>query len=186
MMTTSIMRKISLLAVFAMLPAALLAGEAGKRTAVEKGSTGLFGEMETVARDIGAHTRHLNLYARDTQISRETHAYHIEQVKSLVNEKLQPAMARLTEMQPFLPSWERDAIDKMLAAAKALAANTNSALDSRNEAGSMPIFMNRAYGQFVASMHENARNLLKTSDAAGDYAEAHRQASEVGIELPIR
>jgi hypothetical protein len=28
--------------------------------------------------------------------------------------------------------------------------------------------------------------LVKTSEAAGDYAEAHRRASEVGIELPIQ
>lgn len=74
----------------------------------------------------------------------------------------------------------------MSASAKALAANTNSAIASKNEAGSIPVFMNQEYGEFVASMHQNATALVKTSDAAGDYAEAHRRASEAGIELPIQ
>jgi hypothetical protein len=186
MITQSITRRISLLAVIAMLPASLLAGETSKRTAVDKESTELFGEMESVARDLRTHTSRLNFYTRDTQISRESHSYCIGQIKSLVNERLQPAMARLTEIQPELPSWKQDAIEQMLASARSLAANVNSAIDSRNEAGSVPIFMNQEYGEFLASMHQNATDLVNTSDAAGDYAEAHRRASEVGIKLPVQ
>jgi hypothetical protein len=186
MIITSITRRISLLTLFSLLPASLVVGETSKRTAVEKESSQLFGEMETVARNIRTHTGHLNLYTRDTQISKETHSYRIEQIKLLVNERLQPAMARLTEIQPALPAWKQDAIDRMLSSAKALAANTNAAIDSKNEAGSVPIFMNQEYSGFVAGMHENATALLKTSDAASDYAEARRQATEAGLELPVQ
>lgn len=55
MITTSITQRISLLAIVAMLPASLLVGETSKRTAVEKESTQLFGEMERW-RGISAHT----------------------------------------------------------------------------------------------------------------------------------
>jgi hypothetical protein len=93
-------------------------------------------------------------------------------------------LKRLTEIQPQLPAWQQDAIDQMLASAKALAADTNSAILNQNYAGALPIVHNVEYKELISSVYENAIALVETSNAAGDYAAAHQQAVEAGLRVP--
>ena len=95
-----------------------------------------------------------------------------------------PALQRLAEIQPELPAWHQDTIDQMLASAKALAADTNSAILNQNDAGAVPMSLNEEYKELVAGIDRHAETLVKTSDAAGDYAVAHRQAVEAGLKVP--
>jgi hypothetical protein len=44
--------------------------------------------------------------------------------------------------QPQLPDWKQRAVDRMLGAAKALAADTNDAILAKNDAGPAPPMMN--------------------------------------------
>ncbi len=72
----------------------------------------------------------------------------------------------------------------MLASAQALAADTNSAILNQNEARNLPITMNEEYKGLITRINTHAEALVKTSDAAGDYATAHRQAVEAGLNVP--
>ncbi|SRR5579883_326042 len=134
--------------------------------------------------DVSYHADRLNSFTRSMQISKWTHVHHLDQVKSRVNEGLRPALARLEEIQPQLPEWKQEAIDKMIEASKALAADTNDAILAKNEAGTTPPAMNPEYKGLVARLDAHSKVLVTTSDAAGAYAAARLKAHEAGIEVP--
>lgn len=188
MLLKSITRNVSVMAVLmatsGVLPAALAASETTRQFQLEKEGTELIGQVEDVSRDIHYNADRLHSLTRDSQVSRWTHYHHLEQIKSLVNEGLKPALNRLTEIQPELPSWKQDAIERMLTSAKALAADTDSAIISKNDAGSQPMILNTDYADLIEKISGHAEILVKTSDAAGDFAKAHLKALEAELEIP--
>jgi len=103
-----------------------------------------------------------------------------------VNDGLRPTLTRLTEIQPQLPAWHQDAIDQMLASARALAAATNLAILNLNDASATAPFIDPEYRRLVARIYEHSDSLVNASDAAGDYAAAYRLAVEAGLKMPRR
>jgi hypothetical protein len=184
MMFPSITRSVSMLAVLAAVPAAFAAGVSQERVALEKEAVQLIRQLEEVGRDVRYHAGRLNSFSDSIRISRWTHAHHLEQIRSLVNEGLKPALTRLTEIQPQLPEWKRDSIDKMVAAARTLAAGANSAIVSKNETGPGLLMLNAEYKRSVTAMYEHAQALVTSSDAAGSYALARLKATEAGLKVP--
>ena len=184
MMFGSIARSVSVLAVLGTMPVAFAADVSKEQLKMEKEGVQLIRQLEEVGRDVRYHAGRLNSFTGTFRISRWTHAHHLQQVKSLVNEGLQPALTRLTEIQPQLPEWKQQSVDKMLEAAKALAADTTSAILTKNESGTTTPSMNAEYRGLVARMYEHAEALLKSSDAAGTYAAARMKAAEAGLKVP--
>ena len=180
----SITRSVSMLAVIGLLPAAFAASGTVQQLELEKEGVQLINQVEEVARDVRYNAGRLNSFTGSMQISKWTHYHHLEQIKSLVNDGLRPALTRLTEIQPQLPDWKQQSIDKMLESAKTLAADTNSAILTKNEAGAMPPAMNTEYKELVTRIYEHAEALVKTSDAAGTYAAARLKADEAGVKVP--
>jgi len=173
-----------MLAIFGLLPAAFAADETTKQLEMQNEGMQLIGQLEEVAYDVHYNADRLKLFTRDARISKWTHYHHLTQIKDLVNDGLRPALTRLTEIQSQLPAWHQDAIDQMLASAKALAADTSSAILNQNDADALPIVMNAEYRDLITEIRDHAETLLKTSDAASDYAAAHRQAVEAGLKVP--
>jgi len=187
MLLRSIRRPLSMLAVCGLLlPAALLVGQTVtiKQLDTEEEGLQLVNQLEDVAREVHYHASWLNGHVRSTSISKWTHAHHLTQIKELVNDGLRPALQRLTEIQKDLPSWHRDTVDQILAWAKSLAADTNSAILNHNDTKSMPMPLNEEYKGLVDGINKHAEALVKTCDAAGDYAVAQRQALEAGLKVP--
>ncbi|HTT22351.1 MAG TPA: hypothetical protein VMG82_25715 [Candidatus Sulfotelmatobacter sp.] len=172
-----------MLTVLCLLSAGFVAGDTSKQLEMDKEGTQLIGQLEDVARDVHYNAGRLNSF-HPTQISKWTHYHHLEQIKSLVNDGLRPALERLTEIQPQLPAWHQEAIDQMLASAKALAADTNSAILNLNDTKALPIVLNAEYKELIARIYHHSESLVRTSDAAGDYAAAHLQAVEAGLKVP--
>lgn len=177
--------RISLAAMIAILPATLPAqNEVNvQQVALEKESFELIDQIEDVARSVHFNTDVLRMHA-GRNMSRWTNGHHLTEVKGLVNNGLNPALNRLTEIEPQLPAWEQHAIDKMLESAHALAGDTNSAILTLSENGSKPIVLNDEYRTFLDTMDEHAKNLASTADAAGAYADALDQALEAGLNVP--
>ena len=175
-------RQISMLAVFGGLPAPCLVGETVtlKQLELEQEGTKLIRQVRDVARDVHSHADQLNYFPETTHISKRTQQQHLDQIKSRVNEGLRPALKRLTEIQPQLPAWHQDIIDQMLTSAKALAADTNSAIRNRNSNG----VVNNAYVELIININKHAEALAKIADAATDYVVAHQQAAEAGLKVP--
>ena len=182
MFLKSTTRRISLLALLALAPSTFLSAmDATKQVSLEKEGTELIGQVEDVAHDICYNADRLHSFNNHTRVSNWTHYHHLEQIKSLVNNGLQPALSRLTEIQPQLPAWKQQAIDQMLASANALAADTNAAILNKNENRTVPTPLNAEYTKTIKRINDHAENLVKTSDAAGDFANAHLKATEAGI-----
>jgi len=179
----TITRHMLMLAVVALLPAAIAAGQTKEQVEMEREGVQLIRQLEEVARDVRYHAGRLDSFTGSLLISKWTHAHHLEQIKSLVNEGLRPAMTRLTEIQPQLPEWKQETIDKMLATAKMLAADANSAILAKSETGTVPPAMNAEYKTLVTTLYEHAEALVKTSDAAGTYAGARLKAHEAGLNV---
>jgi hypothetical protein len=180
----SITRRVSMLAVIAMAPAAFAAGATREQLEMEKEGVQLIRQVEEVARDVRYNAGRLNSFTGGILISTWTHKHHLEQIKWLVNDGLRPALARLTEIQPQLPDWKQQSIDKMIEAAKMLAADTNDAILSKNDAGTVPPALNAEYKTLMSRVEEHADALVKTSDAAGTYAAARLKAAEAGLKVP--
>jgi hypothetical protein len=188
MLRTTISRHLSKLTILALLPAAIVVGQTvpASTLALEEEGTQLIGQLEDVARDMNYNADQLNALGRNSHVSSWTHYHHLEQIKSLVNSGLRPALDRLTEIRPDLPMWKQGAIDDMLASAKALAGDTNSAILNKNAAGLRPVTLNGEYQELISRIMEHSEALVKTSDAAGDMAKAHLKASEAGLEISHR
>jgi hypothetical protein len=172
-----------MLAIVGLLPAASVVGQTMKQVEMEREGVQLIRQLEEVARDVRYHAGRLNSFTGSLLISKWTHVHHLDQIKALVNEGLRPALTRLDEIQTQLPSWKQQSIDKMLASAKTLAADMDSAILAKNEAGNVPPVMNPEYKAAVTSVYEHAEALVKTSDAAGTYAAARLKADEAGLKI---
>jgi hypothetical protein len=184
MLFTSLVRRVPMLAACGLLTAALVAGQTKEPPDLEKEGIELIGQLEEVARDVHYNADHLSSFTRSTGISTWSHKHHLNEIRSLVNDGLRPALERLTEIQSQLPAWHQDAIDRMLDSAKALAADTNSAILAKNEAGAVPAVLHAEYKDLIATIYDHSQDLVKTSDAAGAYAKAHREAVEAGLKVP--
>lgn len=180
----SMTRSAPLLALAALLPAGLAAHETSHQVAMQKEGIELIGQLEEVARDVQYNAERLHSFSRNLQVSRWTHFHHLDQIKELVNDGLRPALDRLSEIQPYLPEWKQQSIDRMLESARALAADTNSAILEKNEAGALPAALNADYQDLITRISAHAGQLVKTSDAAGDYASARLRAEEAGVRVP--
>jgi hypothetical protein len=109
---------------------------------------------------------------------------HLSKIRDLVNDGLQPALTRLTEIQPQLPDGKQQSIDRMLEAAQTLAADTNDAILTKNESGAVPPALNAEYKNLLERIDQHAEFLVKTSEAAGDYTSARRKAHQAGLLVP--
>lgn len=186
MLFKSISRNVSMLTLVGLLSAGLVAGDTVtvKQLELEKEGIELIAQLEGVARDIHYNSDRLNSLTGSTRDAKWTHYHHLTQIKELVNDGLRQALDRLTEIQPQLKGWHQGAIDRMLSSAQALAADTNSAILNQNEKGMVPAALNREFKELVSRIDQHAETLVKTADAAGDYAAARERAEEAGLKLP--
>lgn len=180
----SVTQSVSMLAVLGLLPGTLTAKDNHEQLAMEKEGVQLIRQLEEVGRDVRYEAGRLTSISGSPQYTKWTHVHRLEQIKSLVNDGLRPALTRLTVIQPMLPEWKRQSIDKMLEAAQMLAADTNAAIWTKNDSGAMPLAMNAEYKTLLGKIYEHSELLVKTSDAAGTYAAARLKAHEAGIKVP--
>jgi len=96
-----------MLAALATLPSAFAASVSSEQLEMEKVGVQLIRQLEEVGRDVRYHAGRLNSFTGTLRISQWSHLHHLEQIRSLVNEGLQPALTRLTEIRPQLPGWKQ-------------------------------------------------------------------------------
>jgi hypothetical protein len=170
-------------ALLALPMAAVAQGTRAAPADLHKEGIDLIRSMEITARELHYNTEWLRMHSRSMNTSMVTHNDHLSQVKELVNNEPQPALTRLQEIQGQLPEWHQDTIDQLFTSARALAADANSAIASHRDKGALPAAANLEYQAFVKGMNQHAEALVKTADAAGEYAKAHQQAVEAGLNV---
>ena len=166
MISGTITRRVSALAAFAMVPSAFAASVTAEQLEMGKEGIQLIRQVEEVARGVRYNAGRLNSLSGNLQISRWTHAHHLEQIRSLVNDGLRPALTRLQEIQPQLPDWKQQSINKMIVSASTLAADADDAIFTKNNLGPEAPALNAEYKGLVTKIYEHAEALAKTSDAA--------------------
>jgi len=183
-MKTQSIARISMIAVLGLMPAMLSASGSVsvKEAALQKEGLELINQIEDVARSIHFNTDRLVAHGRNN-MSKWTHTHHLNEIKGLINDGLRPAVARLGEIQSQLPEWKQKSFERMMVSAKALAADTNSAIFEINENGRRPVVLNEEYRALLDSMDEHAESLVRTADAAADFATAHNRAIEAAQAL---
>ena len=173
--------RVSMMAALALGSAGLALGATKEQIAIEKEGIQLIRQLEDVGRSVHYNADQLKSFFRGMDISQWSHSHHLHEIKVLVNEGLQPALTRLSQIQPQLPEWKQESIDKMLDAARNLAADTNSAIVTRNETGNTPAPSDAEYKGLVSRINDHAEILVKTADAASTYAQARRKVDEAGL-----
>ncbi len=182
MKLASLTRSVSMLAVFSLIPPAFAVTDSHQAKAPEE-AIQLIRQIEDVARDVRNDVATLKSFTNSVLVSRTSHAHQLQRIKSLVNESMRPALARLAEIQPQLPEWKQQSVEKMLAAATTLAADTSAAFVAKSESRSVAP-LNMEYKALVARMYAHSEDLVKTSDAAGTYAMARGKAVKAGLDVP--
>ncbi len=152
-----------------------------EQVAVEKEAIALVEQLTEVGWDVRHHAERLAQFALSHGISRQTHYHHLDQIKALVNDHLQPALKRLTEIQVQLPEWKQDSVERMLASSRELASDATSAYFTKSQNATVPPAMSEEYKRFVDGMTTHAEALVKTAEAAHTFAAAHLKAAEAGL-----
>lgn len=167
-----------------LLPAALMAGETSEQTRTRKEAIQLTQSIEGSARRIQTESEHLSMMQKSGSISNFTHQYKLHTIANEVNEQLQPALKRLAEIQPGLPEWNRQAVDRLRMSAANLAANANAAVLNRGFAGTrQPAVLDVDYGLLLQNIGAQAKTLVQVADAAGDYGNAQLKGHSVGLAI---
>lgn len=167
-----------------LLPAAFVAGETGNQNQTRKQAVQLVERLEGAARKIHAESDHLQSMQRNNSISNHSHQSSLHVIATQINEDLGPTLDRLAELQPQLPQWNQQAIQKMRTSAANLAANTNAAILNRNEAGShRPVILDSEYGQLLQNINGQADALVQMADATADYGGAQLKGHRVGLAI---
>lgn len=154
------------------------------QVAIEKEAVEMVAQVEEVAWDAKYHAERLHELAQNAGVSRWSHYHHLDALKTIVNDGLQPALSRLNAIAAQLPEWKQDSVDRMIADAKRLADDTSSAYIAKANGGDLPAVMNGEYRRFIDDVASHAAALVKTADAAHAYATAHLKASEAGLNVP--
>lgn len=149
--------------------------------ALERRAAELVEHVEESGRTIRFHTSRLDELVRSPQITSWSHYEHLDQIKSLVNRELRPAIQRLRTLQNSLPEWKRESIDRMLTAAQELAADTSSAFFAKRGNPSLPPMMNAEYRSLLENMTRHADALVSTADAAHAFAVGRLKALDAGL-----
>ena len=187
------MRSLKHAAVFALtlamaMPGMLLASGSSDLTKSRKEAVDLTRSVERTSREIQRVTDDLASKSRNMHYSNQSHQQSLHQLKIHINEKLQPALTRLAELQPDLPAWHQEAIDQMRTSAATLTANANAAIVTRNPGQTrlVPV-LDTEYKQLIDNMSSRASVLTQVADATGDYGSARpteRQSRRPGHHFP--
>jgi len=155
-----------------------------KQLALEREAAAVTVQIEDVGREIHFHAEQLITLANESLVGSLTHYHHLAAVKTLVNERLTPAVTRLTELQSSLPDWKQESIERMLIAARGVGADASAALLVKTTNPTLMPRLNASYLQFLKDVSQHASTLQSTAEAAHKYASAHLRALEAG--LPVR
>lgn len=183
-MNKSKQRIVYALATALLLPAALMAGETSNRSANRKEAIKLTERVEGVARKIQAESELLRSMQKNTAISNHSHQSSLHIIATHINEDLGPTLVRLAELQPELPQWKQDAIQKMRTSAANLAANTDAAVRNRYSAGTrQPAILDSEYQRLLHNMNGQAEALVQMADATADYGDAQLKGHRAGLAI---
>lgn len=172
------------LTIVLLLPASLVASESNDQTRARKEAVQLTRQIESASRKIQDESAHLSAMQRNGQSSNRSHQHKLQAIANQVNEQLRPALMRLEEIQPDLPQWNQQAIERMRLSASNIAFHANEAVINRNEARtSQPASFDTDYRRLVKNISDHADALTQVADATVDYGTAQLKGTQAG--LPI-
>jgi hypothetical protein len=175
----------ALLAIVGLLPAIPASAATQDEVRVHKEGVELIRQLESVARNLRYNAGHLQSFTGTILVSGSAHTHRLSEIRNLMNERVRPLVARLVEIQPQLPEWKQQTIESMIEAALSLKTDTSSAiLSMRNSSVPGPLTLNAEYKELISKIYEHADRLVRTTDAAGNYAAARLRASEAGLSVP--
>ena len=124
-----------------------------------------------IAWEIQRHARHLERVSNQTNVSRESHADHLDAIRVLVNGPLRKALFQLDAVKSSLPEWKQDTIPRMTPSAQSLAASASAAYSAKWADTRLPVAMSDAYRSSVEQLGAQAENLTHISEASSARAQ---------------
>lgn len=180
----SIKKIVYALTIVLLLPATFLAGESNDKTRTRKEAVQLTKQVERASRQIHDESANLSAMQRNPHLSNRSHQHRLLMISHQVNNELNPALKRLAEIQPDLPQWNQQAIERMRLSAASIAFHANEAVLSRSGPGATkPLMLDQDYVRLVDNIGSHAEVLTQVADATVDYGTAQLKGHEAG--LPI-
>ena len=145
-------------------------------------ANGIFRDVQSQAQQVTDHMAELQSLMRDPNVSWQTHADQLLQVKTEVND-LGERLCRLETIRRVLAPWQQKMVDQIATQVQLMAGNTQDAMafmDSNREQLWSP-----TYHKYVNNAYAEATQLANSSGNAAEYAkvqpEYRRLQSELGI-----
>jgi len=136
--------------------------------ASEQTST-LMAEIQREAALLQRHAERLESLVRNTHISRESHAYHLDQVKLHIN-AVGKHTADLQAMRDDVVPWQQRAIDKVTSHAVEVAKSTEAAINHLRENRNL-LFVSE-YRDHLTTIAGHSEDMKQTVDKFLDFEKA--------------
>ena len=167
------------LAVVLAAPRPAAAGDQGLDTIRQ--AQKLTGQVNRAAHDIRLRASNLTALARETSASHDSHYAHLEDIRDVVNRRLQPAFRDLLQLKQDLPAVKQAGIDRMLDAAQRLAIEADGLMRIQQLDRRVTPARIEAYRERANRLLEQSQHLARTSDALSDIAEAYVKAADLDL-----
>src|SRR5215469_914116 len=136
----------------------------------------LMAEIQREAALLRRHADRLESLARNTQISRESHAYHLDQVKLHIN-AVGKHTVHLQAVREDVVPWQQRAIDKLTSDAIEVAKSTEAAINHLRENRNL-LFVSE-YRDHLTTIAGHSEDMKQTVDKFLDYEKAQRKLQQL-------
>ncbi len=144
-------------------------------------ASGLLKEVRALAYSLDRNADTLASVSRNAQLSWQTHASYLNQVKQDIN-KMGEHLDRLQTVKHVTAPWQQQAITRMVPVAVELASRTNAAIAHLNENRSN-LFANVEYRDHLTTIAERSDDIKKSAAKFVDLGETMQRLNQIQEEL---
>ena len=127
----------------------------------EADASALLKEIKSISATLKTATGTLESFSRQPQLSWQTHAYQLNQVREQIN-TFGEHLDGLQAMQSGMAPWQQSALDQMMPLAAIIAAHAESAIQHVNE--HRPYLFAPVYADHLTSLSNRSGDLKQTLD----------------------
>lgn len=140
----------------------------------------IFEDIQADAARAQYHAEQLQTFARDQQVSWQSQAIELDQVRSAVND-MGERLCRLETIRRSVAPWQQRTIDRIAPAVRLMADNAQDAIVFGNN--NQHILWSPTYRKYAANLYTEARQLNHTAEHAVEFAKVNTEYRELRKDL---
>jgi len=148
--------------------------------AFQKEADDIFEAIQSDATQARYHAEELSSFALDEELSPESHAIELMQLRSAIND-VGERLCRLETIRRVVAPWQQRTIDRIATTTRLLADNAQDAIVFENS--NPRILWSPVYRKYVNNLYSEARNLDESVTNAVQFAKVNTEYQELRKDL---